>query len=82
MKVVKISSIPAIVIIALLAVSITALAQETREMTTTFADVVSGGTVDYRTEYRWIDNDHFTYVAFMDRGDGQFQNVRIDYERQ
>jgi len=53
-----------------------------REMTTKFADVVAGGTVDYRTEYQWTDSDHFTYSAFMNKGDGEFRNVRIEYERQ
>ena len=53
-----------------------------RKMTTKFADVVAGGMVDYRTEYQWIDSDHFTYSAFMNRGDGEFRNLRIEYERQ
>lgn len=53
-----------------------------REMTTKFADVVAGGMVDYRTEYQWIDSDHFTYSAFMNKGDGEFRNLRIEYERQ
>ena len=53
-----------------------------RGMATQFADVVGGGTIDYRTEYRWIDKDHFTYSAFMDRGDGEFKNLVITYERQ
>jgi hypothetical protein len=53
-----------------------------REMTTKFADVVAGGTVDYRTEYQWTDSDHFTYSAFMNKGDGEFRNARIEYERQ
>ena len=53
-----------------------------RKMTTKFADVVAGGIVDYRTEYQWIDSDHFTYSAFMNKGDGEFRNLRIEYERQ
>ena len=53
-----------------------------RKMATKFADVVSGGTVDYRTEYQWIDSDHFTYSTFMNKGDGEFQNALIEYERQ
>lgn len=53
-----------------------------RKMTTKFADVVAGGMVDYRTEYQWIDSDHFTYSAFMNKGDGEFRNLRIEYERQ
>ncbi len=53
-----------------------------RKMSTKFADVVAGGMVDYRTEYRWIDSDHFTYTAFMDKGDGEFQNMLIEYQRQ
>ena len=53
-----------------------------RKMSTKFADVVAGGTVDYRSEYQWIDSDHFTYSAFMDKGDGEFRNLRIEYERQ
>ncbi len=53
-----------------------------RQMITKFADVVAGGTVDYRTEYQWIDKDHFTYTAFMNKGDGEFKNLVITYERQ
>jgi hypothetical protein len=34
-------------------------------MTTKFADVVAGGMVDYRTEYQWIDSDHFTYSEWV-----------------
>jgi hypothetical protein len=53
-----------------------------RDMATTFADVIAGNTVDYRIEYQWIDEDHFTYSAFMDKGEGEFKNVHIEYERQ
>jgi len=53
-----------------------------REMTTQFADPVAGGTIDYRSEYRWIDDDHFTFTAFMDKGDGEFKNMVITFERQ
>lgn len=53
-----------------------------RKMITKFADVVAGGVVDYRTEYQWIDSDHFTYSAFMNKGDGEFRNLLIEYERQ
>jgi NAD(P)-dependent dehydrogenase (short-subunit alcohol dehydrogenase family) len=52
-----------------------------REMRSSFADVVAGGTVEYRTEYRIVDENHFTYTAFMDKGDGEFKNVVIEYER-
>ena len=55
---------------------------KSREMSTQFNDVVGGGTVDYRTEYRWIDEDHFTHTAYMDNGDGEFKNMFITYERQ
>lgn len=56
---------------------------KSREMSTQFNDVVAGGgTVGYRTEYRWIDADHFTYTAYMDKGDGEFKNMVITYERQ
>ena len=44
--------------------------------------VVAGGTVGYRTEYKWVDEDHFTYTAYMDKGDGEFKNMVITYERQ
>ncbi len=53
-----------------------------RAMSSQFEDVVAGGTVDYRTEYQWIDEDHFTYTAYMDKGDGEFKNMVITYERQ
>jgi len=55
---------------------------KTRVMSTSFADVVSGGTVGYRIEYKWTDADHFTYTGYMDKGDGEFKNVVIAYERQ
>ena len=53
-----------------------------RDMATQFADAIAGGTIDYRTEYQWIDDDHFTYSTFMDKGDGEFKNMVIAYERQ
>ena len=52
-----------------------------RDMATQFADPFAGGTVDYRTEYRWIDGNHFTFSTFMDKGDGEFKNMIITYER-
>ena len=51
-------------------------------MKSKFNDVVAGGTVDYRTEYEWIDKDHFTYTAYMDKGDGEFKNLVIEYSRE
>ena len=53
-----------------------------RRMKTQYADPMTGGTIDYRSEYRWDDNDHFTYHAFMDKGDGEFRNMLITFERQ
>jgi len=53
-----------------------------REMTTTFNDVVAGGTVEYRAVYQWTDDDHFSYTAYMDKGDGEFKNVEVLYSRQ
>lgn len=53
-----------------------------RKMKSKFNDVVAGGTVDYRTEYEWIDKDHFTYTAYMDKGDGEFKNLVIEYSRE
>lgn len=53
-----------------------------RDMVTQFADPFGGGTIDYRSEYRWADDDHFTFTAFMDKGDGEFKNMVITYERQ
>jgi hypothetical protein len=53
-----------------------------RVMSSQFEDVVAGGTISYRTEYKWIDEDHFTYTAYMDKGDGEFKNMIITYERQ
>ncbi|MCP4900571.1 MAG: DUF1579 domain-containing protein [bacterium] len=53
-----------------------------REMTTQFVDAVAGGTIDYRSEYTWIDDNHFTFTAYMDKGDGEFKNMVITYERQ
>ena len=47
-----------------------------------FNDVVGGGTVKYKVVYTWVDEDHFTYEAFMDKGKGEFKNLNIIYERQ
>jgi len=51
-------------------------------MSSQFNDVVAGGTVKYRVVYQWIDKDHFTYTGLMDKGDGEFKNVLVTYERQ
>jgi hypothetical protein len=53
-----------------------------REMVTEFGDPVSGGTIKYRSAYQWIDDDHFTYTAYMDKGDGEFRNMEIQYTRE
>lgn len=53
-----------------------------RDMAGQFADPIAGGTIDYRSEHQWIDDDHFTYSTFMDKGDGEFKNMVIAYERQ
>jgi hypothetical protein len=55
---------------------------KSREMSTEFNDVIAGGTMKYRTEYLWIDEDQFTYTGYMDKGDGEFKNMLITYERQ
>lgn len=51
-------------------------------MKTQFADPVAGGTIEYTSVYKWIDDDHFTYTAYMDKGEGPFKNMLITYERQ
>lgn len=53
-----------------------------REMLASFTDAVGGGTIEYRTVYTWTDDDHFTYSSFSDKGDGEFKNMVIEYERQ
>ena len=53
-----------------------------REMTSQFTDPMAGRTIGYRTEYQWLDDDHFTYTAYMDKGDGEFKNLVITYTRQ
>jgi hypothetical protein len=53
-----------------------------RVMSTEFSDPVKGGTIQYKSVYRWIDDDHFLYEAFMDKGDGEFKSMEIAYERQ
>lgn len=55
---------------------------KSRKMATQFADPVAGGVIKYRGEYTWVDDDHFTYSAFMDKGEGEFKNVVITFERQ
>jgi hypothetical protein len=32
--------------------------------------------IDHRREYRWTGDDNFTYRGFMDKGDGEFRNMR------
>ena len=53
-----------------------------REMTSQFTDPFAGRTIGYRTEYQWLDDDHFTYTAYMDKGDGEYKNLVITYARQ
>lgn len=55
---------------------------KSRVMNTQFNDPIKGGTIQYKTVYTWIDNDHFNYEAFMDKGDGEFKNLEIAYARQ
>ena len=52
-----------------------------RTMSSSFNDVVAGGTVDYRTEFEWIDKDRFTYTTFMDKGDGEHKSMVIHWKR-
>ncbi len=53
-----------------------------RVLTSQFSDPMSGGTIGYKTVYTWIDDDHFLYEALMDKGDGEYKNLEIRYERQ
>lgn len=53
-----------------------------RTMNTEFNDPVAGGKIQYKSVYTWTDEDHFTYEAFMDKGDGEFKSLEIAYERQ
>ena len=53
-----------------------------REMTSQFTDPMAGRTIGYRTEYQWLDDDHFTYTAYMDKGDGESENLMLTYVRQ
>ncbi len=55
---------------------------KSRAMNTEFNDVVAGGTVQYKGVYTWVDEDHFTFEAFMDKGEGEFKNLKIVYARQ
>jgi hypothetical protein len=55
---------------------------KSRTMATHFQDVVSGGTVGYRTDYEWIDDDHFRQTAYMDKGEGEVKQMVINYTRQ
>ncbi len=55
---------------------------KSRVMTTQFNDPVKGGTIQYKGVYTWVDDDHLNYEAFMDKGDGEFKNLEIAYERQ
>ena len=53
-----------------------------RKMVTEYRDPMSGGTIDYTSEYSWIDDDRFTYTAYIDKGDGAFKHLQIEYIRQ
>lgn len=53
-----------------------------RVMSSSFTDPMTGGKVLYKAVYKWTDPDHFTYVAYLDKGDGEFKNMEIQYERQ
>jgi hypothetical protein len=53
-----------------------------RKMETTFTDPMTGGTIFYRSEYSWVDPDHYTFTAFMDKGAGEFKNMEIRWARQ
>ncbi len=53
-----------------------------RAMVTSFTDPMTGGTISYRSEYAWDDADHYTFTAFMDKGDGEFKNMEIRWARQ
>jgi len=53
-----------------------------REMATEFTDPMTGGTIKNRSAYAWIDADHFSFIAYMDKGDGEFKNMEITYARQ
>ncbi len=52
-----------------------------RDMATSFSDPMTGGSIGYRSEYRWVDDDHFTYTTYMDKGDGELKNAVITYTR-
>lgn len=56
-------------------------AGKTREMKAEFSDAVAGGVIKYRTEYRWISNDEFTYTAWMDKGDGEHKSMVMHWKR-
>jgi hypothetical protein len=54
-----------------------------REMRSEFVDHASGGnTIKYKGVYTWVDDDHFIYETFMDKGEGEFRNVKVTYARQ
>jgi hypothetical protein len=53
-----------------------------REMSTSFSDPVKGGTTAYRAVYEWHDEDHFSYITYMDKGEGEFKNMEIKFTRQ
>jgi hypothetical protein len=55
---------------------------KSRVMSTEINDVVAGGTMTYRTEFKWIDENRFTHTGWVDKGDGEFKNMEITYERQ
>ena len=55
---------------------------KSRKMATEFSDPIAGGVIKYRSEYQWVDDDHFTFTAYMNKGDGEFKNVAISFERQ
>ncbi len=52
-----------------------------RETIGSFDNPMSDGNITMRNTIEWKDEDHFTYVAYMDYGGGEAKHMEMQYER-
>lgn len=55
---------------------------KTRVMKGSFGNPMTGGTIEQKSVYTWIDEDHFKLESFMTMDSETYQNMEMLYERQ
>lgn len=55
---------------------------KTRVMHGSFGNPMTGGTIEQKSVYTWIDEDHFKLESFMTMNGETYQNMEMLYERQ